>query len=114
MIECEGCQDWFHGQCVGILESQSDNLVDWHCPKCRAPAPQPHPPKNEPSSQHASTAMQVGAAGAAGVSCEHSSNNGFTLSSVQSTYVPMHAAVNGEPKASDLSLLLNFAGGGSV
>ena len=35
MIECEGCKDWFHGACVGVKESESDGLVEWHCPKCR-------------------------------------------------------------------------------
>jgi hypothetical protein len=37
MIECEHCQDWFHGECVGVKESEADTIVNWRCPKCRAP-----------------------------------------------------------------------------
>jgi hypothetical protein len=38
MIECESCKDWFHGQCVGVRESDSEELLaDWQCPKCRTP-----------------------------------------------------------------------------
>jgi hypothetical protein len=39
MIECESCNDWFHGHCVGVDEKQADTLVAWHCPRCRPPPP---------------------------------------------------------------------------
>ncbi|XP_022081440.1 histone lysine demethylase PHF8-like isoform X2 [Acanthaster planci] len=34
MIECDTCQDWFHGSCVGIREDQSADIEEYHCPNC--------------------------------------------------------------------------------
>lgn len=38
MISCDNCQEWFHGDCVGISETQGSKLErsgrDWICPNC--------------------------------------------------------------------------------
>jgi len=34
MIGCDGCEEWFHGRCVGILDDPGD--VDWFCSSCLA------------------------------------------------------------------------------
>uniref|UniRef100_A0A8D8XN76 Nucleosome-remodeling factor subunit NURF301 n=2 Tax=Cacopsylla melanoneura TaxID=428564 RepID=A0A8D8XN76_9HEMI len=33
-ICCDTCQDWFHGRCVGILQSEADNIDEYICPNC--------------------------------------------------------------------------------
>lgn len=33
-ICCDRCQDWFHGRCVGVLQSESDSIDEYKCPKC--------------------------------------------------------------------------------
>lgn len=32
MIACDGCSTWFHGDCVGIAES--DQVEEWYCRRC--------------------------------------------------------------------------------
>ncbi|XP_064211217.1 nucleosome-remodeling factor subunit NURF301 isoform X2 [Tribolium castaneum] len=34
-ICCDRCQDWFHGRCVGILQSEADNIDEYVCPRCQ-------------------------------------------------------------------------------
>ncbi|KAK5645407.1 hypothetical protein RI129_006707 [Pyrocoelia pectoralis] len=34
-ICCDSCQDWFHGRCVGILQSEADNIDEYVCPNCQ-------------------------------------------------------------------------------
>ncbi|KAL3268250.1 hypothetical protein HHI36_007374 [Cryptolaemus montrouzieri] len=34
-ICCDSCQDWFHGRCVGILQSEADNIDEYICPRCQ-------------------------------------------------------------------------------
>ncbi|RUS79321.1 hypothetical protein EGW08_012906 [Elysia chlorotica] len=34
-IGCDRCQDWFHGRCVGISESEADKLDVYLCPNCQ-------------------------------------------------------------------------------
>ncbi|PVD24834.1 hypothetical protein C0Q70_15320 [Pomacea canaliculata] len=34
MIECDVCNDWFHGSCVGVQEHQAADIEIYHCPKC--------------------------------------------------------------------------------
>lgn len=95
MIECESCEGWFHGQCVGVLESESDTLVDWRCPTCR---PLPHcevPPT-------ARIEVETPAAAASGAAAM----GGYG-------YAPVETC-GAAPESADLSLLLNFAGGGGA
>lgn len=34
-ICCDKCQDWFHGRCVGILQSEADSIEEYICPNCQ-------------------------------------------------------------------------------
>uniref|UniRef100_A0A2M4A664 Putative bromodomain-containing protein n=1 Tax=Anopheles triannulatus TaxID=58253 RepID=A0A2M4A664_9DIPT len=34
-ICCDKCQDWFHGRCVGILQSEADYIDEYICPNCQ-------------------------------------------------------------------------------
>nr|CAH7737126.1 unnamed protein product [Callosobruchus chinensis] len=34
-ICCDCCQDWFHGRCVGILQSEAENIDEYVCPRCQ-------------------------------------------------------------------------------
>jgi nucleosome-remodeling factor subunit BPTF len=34
-ICCDKCQDWFHGTCVGILQSEADFIDEYICPNCQ-------------------------------------------------------------------------------
>merc|ERR1719189_3465799 len=43
-IGCENCSDWFHGRCVGILQSEADHIDEYLCPRC-----DPHSKLNVPS-----------------------------------------------------------------
>ncbi|XP_065178289.1 lysine-specific demethylase 7B-like [Sycon ciliatum] len=36
MIQCDRCEDWFHGSCVGVSEAQSSYIDQYHCPGCTA------------------------------------------------------------------------------
>lgn len=33
-IGCDRCQDWFHGDCVGISKGEADDLATYVCPRC--------------------------------------------------------------------------------
>ncbi|CAM5174326.1 unnamed protein product, partial [Eretmochelys imbricata] len=35
MIECDTCQDWFHGSCVGVEEDAAADIDLYHCPNCQ-------------------------------------------------------------------------------
>uniref|UniRef100_A0A8C2ECG4 PHD finger protein 8 n=1 Tax=Cyprinus carpio TaxID=7962 RepID=A0A8C2ECG4_CYPCA len=35
MIECDVCQDWFHGSCVGVEEDKAADIDQYHCPNCQ-------------------------------------------------------------------------------
>ncbi|KAK7916207.1 hypothetical protein WMY93_011968 [Mugilogobius chulae] len=35
MIECDICQDWFHGSCVGVEEENAAEIDLYHCPNCQ-------------------------------------------------------------------------------
>ncbi|KAM8933813.1 histone lysine demethylase PHF8 isoform 2-T2 [Pelodytes ibericus] len=35
MIECDVCQDWFHGSCVGVEEENASDIDLYHCPNCQ-------------------------------------------------------------------------------
>ncbi|RUO95497.1 hypothetical protein BC936DRAFT_143904, partial [Jimgerdemannia flammicorona] len=34
MIGCDGCDQWFHGECVGVSESESELVDMYYCPDC--------------------------------------------------------------------------------
>lgn len=33
-VGCDFCQDWFHGTCVGITQSEADLIEEYKCPNC--------------------------------------------------------------------------------
>lgn len=33
-IQCDKCEDWFHGRCVGVLQVESESIGDYSCPQC--------------------------------------------------------------------------------
>lgn len=39
MILCEGCEDWFHGKCVGMTKAKNTKLeaqgIMWYCDSCK-------------------------------------------------------------------------------
>ena len=34
MLACDGCEIWFHGDCVGITQQQASRLKEWRCKPC--------------------------------------------------------------------------------
>ncbi|XP_036596592.1 histone lysine demethylase PHF8-like [Trichosurus vulpecula] len=34
MIECDLCEQWFHGSCVGVEEDKAEDIDLYHCPNC--------------------------------------------------------------------------------
>lgn len=35
MICCDGCENWFHGRCVGVTESMAQAIDTYFCPECQ-------------------------------------------------------------------------------
>lgn len=35
MICCDGCENWFHGRCVGVTESMASSIDTYFCPECQ-------------------------------------------------------------------------------
>lgn len=35
MIQCDGCDEWYHGVCVDITPSEALNIDKYHCQKCQ-------------------------------------------------------------------------------
>ncbi|GMH93325.1 hypothetical protein TL16_g12597 [Triparma laevis f. inornata] len=36
MLGCDGCQEWYHGPCLGITERQAENINNFLCVRCAA------------------------------------------------------------------------------
>ncbi|XP_014261827.1 CXXC-type zinc finger protein 1 [Cimex lectularius] len=36
MIGCDLCEEWFHGDCIGITEKQAKNIKQYFCDKCQS------------------------------------------------------------------------------
>lgn len=35
MLQCDTCQEWFHGRCVGLRERQINAMEgEWMCKEC--------------------------------------------------------------------------------
>lgn len=34
MIACDKCEEWFHGECINVKESEAGNIKYYYCPKC--------------------------------------------------------------------------------
>jgi len=41
MIGCERCDQWFHGECIGVSQAESDQLDQWLCKECEPLGPVP-------------------------------------------------------------------------
>ncbi|CAL1288413.1 unnamed protein product [Larinioides sclopetarius] len=56
MIQCDKCEDWFHGSCVGVTKQYGRQLEkqkkEWNCPNCRLKG-ESSPQKAEKSSKQA-------------------------------------------------------------
>lgn len=39
MIGCDFCDDWFHGECVGMNEDKARLVIKYACPRCRTKDP---------------------------------------------------------------------------
>ncbi|KND00230.1 uncharacterized protein SPPG_04564 [Spizellomyces punctatus DAOM BR117] len=35
MIQCDNCEEWFHGKCVGLTKKAGEKLTTYHCPLCQ-------------------------------------------------------------------------------
>lgn len=35
-IGCDRCQNWYHGRCVGILQSEANHIDMYVCPQCQS------------------------------------------------------------------------------
>jgi hypothetical protein len=35
MIQCDGCDTWFHGSCVGVTEDEAELLDEYYCEFCK-------------------------------------------------------------------------------
>lgn len=35
-IGCDRCQNWYHGRCVGILQSEANHIDEYVCPQCQS------------------------------------------------------------------------------
>ncbi|KAM8793706.1 CXXC-type zinc finger protein 1-like [Eudromia elegans] len=39
MIGCDGCNEWFHGECINITERMAKGIREWYCQGCREKDP---------------------------------------------------------------------------
>ena len=35
MVQCDGCDEWYHGDCVGVSPEEADLLKEYYCPWCQ-------------------------------------------------------------------------------
>lgn len=35
-VGCDSCEGWFHPRCVGITQTDAENMREYHCPPCLA------------------------------------------------------------------------------
>ena len=37
MIQCDYCDEWYHGACINLTPEQADMWVKFRCPRCQDP-----------------------------------------------------------------------------
>lgn len=37
MIQCDLCDEWYHGECVNVTSKLADTWTEYHCPRCQTP-----------------------------------------------------------------------------
>lgn len=42
MIACDNCEEWYHGDCIGITEVDANDIKHYYCDKCQAENPSLH------------------------------------------------------------------------
>ncbi|XP_034485752.1 CXXC-type zinc finger protein 1-like [Drosophila innubila] len=40
MIGCDGCEEWYHGDCIGITEKEAKHIKQYYCRKCKKENPE--------------------------------------------------------------------------
>eukprot|EP00053_Salpingoeca_punica_P016602 m.157467 g.157467 ORF g.157467 m.157467 type:complete len:369 (+) comp17005_c3_seq3:2150-3256(+) len=51
MIQCETCDEWYHGSCVGVTKKQAKDIEAYKCARCLQP-PAPHQQDSTTMPQH--------------------------------------------------------------
>ncbi|TDG41003.1 hypothetical protein AWZ03_012571 [Drosophila navojoa] len=39
MIGCDGCEEWYHGDCIGITEKEAKHIKQYYCQRCKKENP---------------------------------------------------------------------------
>ncbi|EDW81984.1 uncharacterized protein Dwil_GK25558 [Drosophila willistoni] len=39
MIGCDGCEEWYHGDCIGITEKEAKHIKQYYCRRCKKENP---------------------------------------------------------------------------
>ena len=37
MIQCDLCDEWYHGECVNVTSKLAEAWTKYHCPRCQTP-----------------------------------------------------------------------------
>ncbi|XP_039152806.1 CXXC-type zinc finger protein 1-like isoform X1 [Drosophila simulans] len=40
MIGCDGCEEWYHGDCIGITEKDAEHIKKYYCRRCKKENPE--------------------------------------------------------------------------
>ncbi|ALC48568.1 Cfp1 [Drosophila busckii] len=40
MIGCDGCEEWYHGDCIGITEKEAKHIKQYYCRRCKKENPE--------------------------------------------------------------------------
>ncbi|EDW56461.1 GM20479 [Drosophila sechellia] len=40
MIGCDGCEEWYHGDCIGITEKDAEHIKQYYCRRCKKENPE--------------------------------------------------------------------------
>ena len=37
MIQCDSCDEWYHGECVKVTPELAKTFTEYYCPRCQTP-----------------------------------------------------------------------------